>query len=641
METSTETQGALAAEICISIENQSAENDMNFHVYRPLLLRAAVEGKWELMRYFVTNFHRSVEVPITTCGRTALHVATGAGHSVFALELLKHMSVEALELKDSYDGNTALHLAVIAGLEEVVKEMVKLHRNLTRIDNKKGLNPLFNAAIHVGVGHTEVIRFLCDVIMEDGESSSFRGHLGARLICNVTRADLYELAYNLIGKHQSLATARDDDGNTMLDELAEKGYTIPWPSDPPHSALSFPSNIQEYENTDKPSTCLKVQYLLNPEFQDFSREQYRSSIILELVNKIFEKISCMNEEDKRRFFYDSKFLKTAAKTGSIEIVKKCFSTYPDQFWIPHEGRNILQIAVENRQDNTFDYLCGHMKADEKILTTWIVESNGGNILHVAAKIAPPARLNIFKSPVIQMHSEIKWFKKVEKRVSRALRKMRNDQGETPEEVFTREHRDLVKKAETYMLRIAESCLVVAALVATVAFAAPFTLPGGNYSDDAANKGKPIFLEKNSFVAFMVVDALALFSSTTSILVFLSVFTGSCAKKSFEIVLPRKLAKGLRFLVVSVVSVILAFTIAISIILGNRYVWAPYVIGVVAFYSTFYLSSYPLWYLFKELNHVYDEGPKYGSLGGRASQWFHVLQGRMQSLVGSLAAYCPK
>ncbi|RZC48223.1 hypothetical protein C5167_041181 [Papaver somniferum] len=103
--------------------------------------------------------------------------------------------------------------------------------------------------------------------MEDGESSSFRGHLGARLICNVTRADLYELAYNLIGKHQSLATARDDDGNTMLDELAEKGYTIPWPSDPPHSALSFPSNIQEYENTDKPSTCLKVQYLLNPEFQ--------------------------------------------------------------------------------------------------------------------------------------------------------------------------------------------------------------------------------------------------------------------------------------------------------------------------------------------------------------------------------------
>ncbi|KAI3995986.1 hypothetical protein MKX01_037483 [Papaver californicum] len=136
------------------------------------------------------------------------------------------MPIEALELKDSYDGNTALHLAVIAGLDDAVKVMVQKHRNLTRICNKNGLNPLVNAAIHVTQEHTEMFRFLCDV-MKDDESSSFQGHWGAHLICSITRADLFGLATCIIREHPSLATAREDDGNTILNVPAEKGSAIP------------------------------------------------------------------------------------------------------------------------------------------------------------------------------------------------------------------------------------------------------------------------------------------------------------------------------------------------------------------------------------------------------------------------------
>ncbi|KAI3935611.1 hypothetical protein MKW92_018858 [Papaver armeniacum] len=478
-----------------------------------------MSNDWKSAEDLITENPGSVEVPITVCGRTALHIAAGAAHSEFVLKLIKIMSVEALELKDSYDGNTALHLAVIAGLDEAVKAMVQKNGNLTRKCNKKGLNPLVNAAIHVNKKHTEIIRFLCGVMKD--EQKSFEGHSGAQLICSVTHAGLY--------------------GNFLFLSI----YT-------------------------------------------FHGRKLKSNAVVELVKLIFKEFSSMNREDKFRFFFSSNFLKTAVKNGSVDIVKMCISTYPDQLWIPQERRNIFQIAVRNRQERIFDYLYDHMNADEDILTTRIVESDGGNILHVAAKIAPPCRLNIYTSPVTQMQSEIFWFKKVKKRVPRALRNMRNEDGETPREVFTREHKDLLKKAEAYMIRTAESCLVVAALVATVAFAAVITLPGGTFSDDADVKGKPILLGKRSFLVFMVADALALFASTTAILLFLSIYIGNHNEGNFELKLPRTLKRGLGSLILSVLSVVIAFSMAISIILKDKYIWAPYLIFAVAAF-TFYVS----------------------------------------------------
>ncbi|XP_026452696.1 protein ACCELERATED CELL DEATH 6-like isoform X1 [Papaver somniferum] len=573
---------ANGGETCISIEqvrsfNQPAESD-DFNTYRPLL-DAAMYDDWEFAEKFIVSHPASVKVAITVCGRTALHIAASAGNSDFVGNLVKLMPKEALEMKQSYDGNTALHLVVVAGLDEAVKVMVQENKNLTSICNKKGLNPLLNGAIHVSVEHSEIIRFLCGV-MKDEDSSSFEGHLGAHLICSLTRAGLYEVVYNLIREHPSLAIAREDDGNTMLDVLAEKGY-VRRPASARQSTLYFQlSQTQQYKFTDNPTLVEKIFYP-TPEDRALRREQFRSSIFVpELVNMIFDEIWRMTKEDMYHFFLDSNFPKTAAKTGSIEIVKNCISTYPDHIWIPHEGKNIFQIAVENRQENILDYLYDHMNADEKILTTRTVDSNGGNILHVAAKITPPFRLE--SSPVFQLQREIYWFKKVEKRVPPALRKMRNNQGETPQEVFTREHQDLVKKAETYFLRTSESCLIVAALVATVAFAAAFTVPGGNFSDsNQANKGKPLFLGKKSFLIFMVLDALALFSSTFSIQVFLSAFGMTHSEATFARIIPNKLKFGVKCLRVSVVCVVIAFSIALSIILGNRYVWAPYLIGAVA------------------------------------------------------------
>ncbi|RZC48254.1 hypothetical protein C5167_041208 [Papaver somniferum] len=564
--------------------------------YRPLL-EAAMNNDWQSARVFIDNDPGSVKASITVCGRTALHIAAGSAHSEFVLNLIEIMPIEALELKDRYDGNTALHLAVIAGLEDAVKVMVKKHKKLIRICNNEGLNPLLNAAIYVSRKNEEIIRFLCDEMQD--EPTIFQGHSGAHLICSITHAALYELATTLIDRHPSLATAQEDDGNsTALYAIAEKDLSIPTAY--AKSILSFLTYYGLCEITKKPSIFLKVLFFFDHNSRGFHARQLQSIVVLELVELIFKQFKKMNGEDKYQFFFGSNFIKTAVKNGSIDIVRMCISTYPDQLWIPQERRNIFEIAVKNRQEKIFDYLYEHMNADEKILTTRTVESNGGNILHVAAKIAPPSRLNIYSSPVAQIQSEIIWFKKVKNRVPRALRNMRNNADEIPREVFTREHKDLVKKAEAYMIRTAESCQVVAALVATVAFAAAITLPGGTFSDvtDATKTGKPVLLQKQSFLVFMVADALALFSSTTAILLFLSIYIGNHTERNFQLALPRTLKRGLRSLILSVLSVVIAFSMALSMILEDRYRWAPYLMFAVAAFTFYRSLNCPLKLIFE-------------------------------------------
>ncbi|KAL8257616.1 hypothetical protein R6Q59_029657 [Mikania micrantha] len=72
------------------------------------------------------------------------------------------------------------------------------------------------------------------------------------------------------------------------------------------------------------------------------------------------------------------------------------------------------------------------------------------------------------------------------------------------------------------------CMVVATLIVTVAFAAAFTIPGGYKADN----GLPLFIHQRTFLVFVIADAISLFSSSTSILVFLSILTSRQEQHDF-------------------------------------------------------------------------------------------------------------
>jgi hypothetical protein len=75
------------------------------------------------------------------------------------------------------------------------------------------------------------------------------------------------------------------------------------------------------------------------------------------------------------------------------------------------------------------------------------------------------------------------------------------------EVTKRTRKDIKSLTQTYT----GNTSLVAILIATITFAAAFTLPGG-YSTDHENEGLPIMARKFAFKAFLVSDTLAMCSS---------------------------------------------------------------------------------------------------------------------------------
>ncbi|KAK7836355.1 hypothetical protein CFP56_022690 [Quercus suber] len=90
----------------------------------------------------------------------------------------------------------------------------------------------------------------------------------------------------------------------------------------------------------------------------------------------------------------------------------------------------------------------------------------------------------------------------------------------------------------------------------------FTVPSGNDQ----NNGFPIFLNKKLFMVFIVSDALSLFSSTTSVLMFLGILTSRYEDEDFLESLPRKMIIGLSALFFSIAAMMTAFFAALILML---------------------------------------------------------------------------
>ncbi|XP_076927859.1 uncharacterized protein LOC143591562 [Bidens hawaiensis] len=199
------------------------------------------------------------------------------------------------------------------------------------------------------------------------------------------------------------------------------------------------------------------------------------------------------------------------------------------------------------------------------LVTKHKDVNNNNILHLAGKLAPMDRLNLFPGPALQMQRELQWFKAVETCVEPSYKYMKNNAGKTPLMVFTEEHKQLVKDGEKWMKETASSCTFVASLIATVVFAAAITVPGGTN-----DTGLPVFTNQKAFTIFIIATAVSLFSSISSVLMFLSILTMRYTISNFLYTLPNKLIIGLFTLFLSVTAMLIAFSASLYLaIAANR------------------------------------------------------------------------
>ncbi|KAL7219495.1 hypothetical protein ACSBR2_012531 [Camellia fascicularis] len=88
-------------------------------------------------------------------------------------------------------------------------------------------------------------------------------------------------------------------------------------------------------------------------------------------------------------------------------------------------------------------------------------------------------------------------------------------------------------------------------------------------------------ESISFMVFAISDAIALVTSSTSILMFLSILTSRYAENDFLESLPFKLMIGLTTLFISITTMMVAFGATFFIVFDHYTVWVPIAVALFA------------------------------------------------------------
>ncbi|XP_076928823.1 uncharacterized protein LOC143592930 [Bidens hawaiensis] len=271
-------------------------------------------------------------------------------------------------------------------------------------------------------------------------------------------------------------------------------------------------------------------------------------------------------------------LQKCVEAKIFDVALKIVDDYPSLPFKKKVLSNVLLALAHNTQafEKKETRVQKHNVNFERFLFVVQNDSQSNNMLHMVGKKFKQKRLQHVSGAAFQMQRELLWYKEVEKMVPPKLKQKKNKGGQTPQELFTETHERLLKGGE-WMRHTSSQCMVVATLIATIVFAAAFTLPGG-YNQ---NTGIPFFRKEPSLIIFVISDAVSLICSSTSILMFLSILTSRYAEDDFLESLPRKLVNGIATLFLSIVTMMIAFSASFFVLYNKKLEWIPITITCLA------------------------------------------------------------
>lgn len=173
----------------------------------------------------------------------------------------------------------------------------------------------------------------------------------------------------------------------------------------------------------------------------------------------------------------------------------------------------------------------------------------------------------------------------------------------------------VDKIKSLIQMYTSNTAVVAALLATITFAAAFTLPGG-YSNDPPGEGLPIFARKAAFQVFMLSDTIAMCSSL-AVAFFCGLLTwkdfGSTNESKSFVLNYREWARALMWCAYASTSI--AFATGLYTVLAPKCLWLAILIVTLC-------SMLPI------LSKIFSEWPRlkvwFASLANQNREWLGLI-----------------
>ncbi|CAI9267766.1 unnamed protein product [Lactuca saligna] len=506
------------------------EATTNINAYLPLY-KAALRGDWDDAQHFIDQEPEAVTANINKYGFTALHIAVGTGKQgiTFVQNLVEKISPKSLlKMLTSSEKYTPLHIAAVVGNTDAVKILVIKNHKLLYAEDVDGLLPIHRALIN---SHKDTFLYLLGVTKANQYPYTFTGNMGVTLLSNVIFAGYFDIALDLISRYPDLATTIPSDNvDAPLMVIARKADAF----ESGCRLNFFDSLIYKYVPTKLVNLNLnkkqpKMDFLSSvlqeigllvwkavgrilPHITHIQKIKLVHNQAVALVKCLCHEISALNLESNS--IYYSKPIIEAASNGAYEVVQEIADTFPQAIWYSDEsGHFMIQLAILHRCEKVYNLT--YQMSDHKHFHKTLKDSHNNNLLHLAGKLAPPHKLNLVSGAALQMQRELQWFKEVETFVHPKYKMEKNSFEQTPEMLFTKEHKKLVRDGEEWMKKTADSYTVTAGLITTIVFAAAITVPGGN-NGDTARYAEQDFLF--TLPSRLIMGLATLFLSTSSMMI---------------------------------------------------------------------------------------------------------------------------
>ncbi|KAJ9689817.1 hypothetical protein PVL29_012471 [Vitis rotundifolia] len=574
---------------------------------------------------------------------TVLHLATYSKQADLVLKLLENLPethLNKLTLQNDA-GNTILHEAATSNsTTNAAREMLNKAPELLRLRNFLGETPIFRAARY---GKTRVFEFLatevdkvCARMTEEHRIDAFFRRTDGTTILHISI-----LAEHFVVSREGDNTEGGDDQGlqickpvSFISDLVKSGWRSPileavrkekarYESAAKLAELLIPNDTSWKLTNPREDRSKPITHRYGPRTSLNEKGLGRDGLqSLSVGNEEKETPQGQSQESKKSSFteregggggedndHTTPIIKTgetplflATMSGIREIVEQILDVHPQAIeHINNRGKNILHFAVKYRQIEIFNLVVNNEMLARRLVRK--TDEWGNSILHMVGKKRSGYIAEKIQSPALQLQKELLLFERVKEVSKTYFIKHLNENKQTPEELLAKTYSDLHNSATDWLKRTSENCTIVAVLIATVAFAAAYTIPGGPNQ----STGLPLLLSQPFFVIFTLTDVISLTFALTSVVTFLSILTSSFRLQDFRNSLPQKLMLGFTFLILSVSMMMVAFAATIVLMIHNKESWTKIMLYSVAFlpvtlfaisYSPLYLSlleacKYPL------------------------------------------------